>query len=65
MGKRGELDKFIQDVCLYININKGIYDTDKKKIGYVLSFMNEGDAKSWKGQFLQNAQTTTGLDLGT
>ena len=27
--------------------------------------MNEGDAKSWKGQFIQNAQGPTGLDLGT
>ena len=65
MRKRGELDEFIQDVCLYININEGIYDTNKKKIRYVLSFMNEGDAKSWKKQFLRNAQMTTGLDLGT
>ena len=65
MGKRGEVDEFIQEVCLYIDINEGIYDTNKKKIGYVLSFMNKRNAKSWKGQFLQNAQTTTGLDLGT
>ena len=27
--------------------------------------MNEGDAKSWKGQFIRNAQGPTGLDLGT
>ena len=27
--------------------------------------MNKGDAKSWKGQSIQNAQGPTGLDLGT
>ena len=35
------------------------------KIGYTLMFMNEGDAKSWKAQYLRNAITDTGLDLGT
>ena len=27
--------------------------------------MNKGDAKSWKGQLIRNAQGPTGLDLGT
>ena len=27
--------------------------------------MNEGDAKSWKAQYLRNTITDTGLDLGT
>ena len=64
-GKRTKFDGFLQDVELYLNINKDIYNTDKKKIGYALSFMNEDDTKSWKGQFIQNAQGPTGLDLGT
>ena len=64
-GKRTEFDGFLQDVELYLDINKDIYNTDKKKIGYALSFMNEDDAKSWKGQFIRNAQGPTGLDLGT
>ena len=46
-------------------INNEIYNTDKKKIGYTLMFMNEGDAKSWKAQYLRNAITNTRLDLGT
>ena len=64
-GKRTKFDGFLQDVELYLDINEDTYNTDKKKIGYALSFMNEGDAKSWKGQFIQNAQGLTGLDLGT
>jgi hypothetical protein len=51
-GKREELDDFLLDIELYLEINDEIYNTDKKKIGYALSFMNEGDAKAWKGQYL-------------
>ena len=61
-GKRTKFDGFLQDVKLYL---EDIYNTDKKKIGYALSFMNEDDAKSWKGQFIRNTQGPTGLDLGT
>ena len=66
-GKRNEIDDFLQDVALrlYLEINDEIYNTDKKKIGYTLTFMNEGDAKLWKAQFLRNTIMDTGLDLGT
>ena len=65
-GKRSDLDKFLQEVELYLEINDEIYDTDKKKIAFTLSFMTEGDAESWKGGFLRNAkQPTGGLNLGT
>jgi Ty3 transposon capsid-like protein/Zinc knuckle len=64
-GKRNELDDFVQDIQLYLAINDDVYDSDKKRIAYTLSFMSEGDAKSWKGQFLRNATTPTGVDLGT
>ena len=64
-GKQTEFDDFLQDIKLYLDINEDIYNTDKKKIGYALSFMNEGDTKYWKEQFIWNAQGPTGLDLGT
>ena len=64
-GKRDELDEFLQDIQLYLAVNDDVYNNDKKKIAYALSFMSEGDAKSWKGQFLRNANTPAGLDLGT
>ena len=31
-GKRNEIDDFLQDVALYLEINNEIYNTDKKKI---------------------------------
>ena len=47
------LRKFLQDATLYLQINDGTYDTDDKKIGFVLSLLN-GDASTWKGQFLDS-----------
>ena len=44
-GKQTEFDDFLQDIKLYLDINEDIYNTNKKKIGYALSFMNEGNAK--------------------
>ena len=62
-GKRDKFDKFLQDVILYLELNNKIYNNDKKKIAYTLSFMNEGDATSWKSQYLIKARTPMGLNL--
>ena len=66
-GKREELGKFLQDTGLYLAVNDRIYDNDIKKISFVLSFIDEGDAASWKEEFLENkAKNSTGpVDLGT
>ena len=45
-GKQNNLNKFLQDMTLYLSINKEIYDKDEKKIAFMLSFMTEGDAAS-------------------
>ena len=36
-------------------VNKDIYHTDKKKIGFLLSLLNDGEAGAWKEQFIQEA----------
>src|SRR6202522_2660745 len=69
-GKRENLRKFVQDGELYLMIHKKIYDDDLKKIGFFLSFINEGDAASWKEQLLEDALATeqannTELKLGS
>ena len=51
-GKRTELNKFLQDVLVYLTVNKEVYNNNEKKIAYLLSFMTEGDAASWKEEFL-------------
>ena len=47
-------------VRTYLLINKDVYSTDDKRVGYALSFMTEGTAKSWAAVCTQNA-----LDAGS
>ena len=37
---------------MYLRINRYIYEDDEDKIAFVLSFMNEKEALSWKQTFL-------------
>ena len=50
--KRTDLNKFLQDIFVYLFINNDYYDTDEKKIGFVLSFLVEGDTAIWKERFI-------------
>ena len=52
-GKRDGPEEFVQNVQLYLDINEETYDTNKKKISYMLPFMDDGDAKSWRAAFLR------------
>jgi len=56
-GKRTELKRFMQDVIVYLTINKEIYNDDDKKIAFTMSFMNDGDAGAWKEEFLSRRIT--------
>ena len=47
---------FLQDCLVYINMNKEIYVTDKLKIGFVLSYMNEKEAKDWRELYLKDLE---------
>ena len=51
-GKRTDLQRFIQETFIFLTINKEHYNTDDKKIAFVMSFMNNGDASSWKQEFI-------------
>ena len=69
-GKRTELNKFLQDVLIYLTVNKEVYNNNEKKIVYLLSFMTEGDAASWKEEFLarkieEAEKNNMDLKLGT
>ena len=39
----------------HLVVNKDIYHTDKKKIGFLLSLLNDGEVGAWKEQFIQEA----------
>lgn len=47
-GDRSDTLRFLGDVSLYFGVNDDIYDTDNKKISFVLSYMNGGTAGPWK-----------------
>ena len=64
-GNREDLNGFLLDLNLYLTVNHEIYDNSFKKIGYALSFMTSGDAKSWKDQYLEESNRGEYLDLGT
>ena len=67
-GNRDKFRKFLQTAEIYLGINKKVYDNDLKKIGFILSFMTEGQAEAWADQFVEEARTQNpgpNLDLGT
>jgi hypothetical protein len=52
-GKRSDFMLFMQDVFVYLKVNKTTYDNDDKKISFILSYLTGGDAAVWKQQFIQ------------
>ena len=51
-GKRTDLQRFLQDTFVFLTINKEHYNTDDKKIAFVMSFMTDGDTALWKQEFI-------------
>ena len=55
----------------HLQANRAIYDNDEKKVVFVLSFMTEGDATTWREQWLDEldekakAANKTEMDFGT
>ena len=43
-GKRTNLQRFLQDTFIFLTINKEHYNTDDKKIAFVMSFMMDSNA---------------------
>ena len=52
---------WLNSVRTYLLINKDVYSTDDKKVGYALSFMTEGTAKSWAAIRTQMALDASSL----
>ena len=64
-GKREDLQKFLQEVKIYLLANSGIYTSDFNKVLFVLSYMTEGDANSWKEEFYDAAEQKAAQDGST
>jgi len=52
-GKCKKLKTFLQDSQMYLLINAETYKMDLKKIAFMISLMEEGDAASWKQQLIE------------
>jgi Ty3 transposon capsid-like protein/Zinc knuckle len=53
-GKRNNFLIFMQDIYVYLKVNRHIYNDDDKKISFILSYLTGGDASIWKQQFIQS-----------
>jgi len=51
-GDRTKVKDFLQECYLYLEVNKDVYDTKEKKIGFILSYMNAKEAAMWKKQYV-------------
>ena len=49
-----KIKAFLQECLVYIDMNKQVYMTDKSKIGLVLLFINEKEAKDWRELYLED-----------
>jgi hypothetical protein len=55
-GDRTKIRQFLQDCLGYLDINQGIHNTDRLKIGFILSYMNDGEAANWKEYYLDTLE---------
>src|SRR6202522_59591 len=64
-GNRDDLDNFLQDCTLYLTLNRAVYETDEKKIIFMLSYMTEGTARAWKEAFVRDIINSPINDFGS
>jgi hypothetical protein len=43
-GDQTKIRRFLQDCLGYLGMSQSIYNTDRLKIGFILSYMNDGEA---------------------
>jgi hypothetical protein len=61
-GNQTKIRRFLQDCLGYLDMNQNIYNTDQLKIGFILSYMNNGEAVNWKEYYLDTLKDlTTGM----
>ena len=59
-GNRKEIQSFILDCKVYLQVNQHIYTSDASKVAFILSFMNEKEAKRWKENYLISISAADG-----
>jgi hypothetical protein len=54
-GNRNNFKDFLQNIKVYMDVNHETYNSDLRKIAFILSFMTAGAASTWKTQFIDKA----------
>jgi hypothetical protein len=55
-GDQTKIRQFLQDCLEYLDMNQGIYNSDQLKIGFILSYINDGKAANWKEYYLDTLE---------
>jgi hypothetical protein len=53
---RTKIRRFLQDCLGYLDMNQGIYNSDRLWIDFILSYMNDGKAANWKEYYLDTLE---------
>src|SRR5271156_2022829 len=64
-GTRENLQSFINKCALYCDLNTAIYDSDLKKVIFMLFYMKGGTAQAWKESFISKAIDNPPVNYGT
>ena len=52
-GDRKKIGTFIQETKVYLTINRDVYNTNEKRIAFMLSYMTDKEALQWKELYLE------------
>jgi hypothetical protein len=55
-SNRTKIRQFLQDCLGYLDMSQSIYNTDRLKIGFILSYMNDGKSANWKEYYLDTLE---------
>jgi hypothetical protein len=55
-GNQTKIRWFLQDCLGYLDINQGIYNSDRLRIWFILSHMNNGKVANWKEYYLDTLE---------
>ena len=59
-GDRKKITTFIQEVKIYLTVNKHVYTTDESKIAFALSYITEKEALQWKELYVEQMTDVDG-----
>jgi Ty3 transposon capsid-like protein/Zinc knuckle len=54
-----KIRQFLQDCLGYLDMNQEIYNTDRLRIRFILSYMSDGEAANWKEYYLDTLEDPT------